>query len=261
MANVVHVESAYAANRVDLYVCHGGFVPEPIPSVLDNLKRAKVIVSVAQWIADQYFPQYAHKTVVIPNGIRLDDWAKVPASGLEPGYVLYAKEWVYGMNDFMVMAHRMPQQRFVTTVWPTEAGPAPSNVQVIGLQSRMAIRSILKDAACLMLPGTEVCPTMLLEAWACKTPVLAKFESGCDTGSAEIMLNNDTPGIVGGVGYYTAEIGTVEYVLEHSQELGEQGRVVVEEKYQWPKLFDQYVRLYEAIEYDEVGSYLASARS
>jgi glycosyltransferase involved in cell wall biosynthesis len=185
-ADVLHIESSYSiplnGRRSRLYVCHGGFVPEPIPAVLENLKHSRAIVSVAQWVADKYFPQYKHKTVVIPNGVDLDEWKDLPPSGIEPGYILYAKEWPYFMEDFIRLAELMPKQRFVSTVWP-KGMKQLANVEVIGNQDRIVIRSVLNDAAVLMLTGSEVCPTMLLEAWACKTPVIAKMIDG----SAELL--------------------------------------------------------------------------
>ena len=43
-------------------VNHGGFLPSPIPVVIENLRQADVIVSVAQWVADEYFPNLSQKT-------------------------------------------------------------------------------------------------------------------------------------------------------------------------------------------------------
>lgn len=256
-ADVVHVESSWSSKRrPDIYTCHGGFVDangvyNPIPAVLDNLKRARIIVSVARWIVTEFFPQYAHKTVVIPNGIRLEDWANVPASGIEPGYVLYAKEWVYHIDDFIRLAELLPRQRFVSTVWP-EGMKQLSNVEVIGLQSREVIRSVLKDAAALMLPGPEVCPTMLLEAWAARTPVIAVAGSG----SEEIIGD--------GAGGLLYDEGEVEYVasrlpdlLSARSEMGDAGYARVEANYQWPRLFERYVQAYKAVWYSEVDDCLA----
>jgi hypothetical protein len=109
-ADVIHVESSYQAPKPpDVYVCHGGFIPNPIATVTRNLASAKVIVSVADWIAMQFFPQFLYKTVTIPNGVSLGEWQDLPPSGLEPGYVLYGKEWSYYPGDVVEAAMRLPE--------------------------------------------------------------------------------------------------------------------------------------------------------
>lgn len=271
-ADVVHVESSYKAQhrKPDVYVCHGGFEPPPtIQAVADNLKQATVIVSVARWLVDKYFPQYWHKTVIIPNGVNLKEWKDVPASGIQPGYILYAKEWCYHIDDFIRLAELMPNQRFVSTVWP-DGIKQLENVEVIGLQSREVIRSVIKDAAALMLTGPEVCPTMLLEAWASKTPVVAKVGGGnSEIMQGQSMYLTQRPGdtrydIAGGYLYNTLD-ELIEYIsllrdAHVRQELGVGGHKRVVEKYQWCNLFEEYVRLYAAIEYDELEAYFAQAR-
>lgn len=266
-ADVVHVESSYTSQRrPDLYVVHGGFLPIPIPTVLHNLKQARVIVSVAKWIADQFFPQYAHKTIVIPNGINLREWENLPPSGLEPGYVLYAKEWPYYIEDFVWLTAAIPELRFVTTVWP-EALQVPSNVKVIGLQSRQQIRSVLNDAACLLLTGPEVCPTMLLEAWACKKPVLASVAGG----AKELMVGDNGLYIYSLSWLLYNDKAEMEYmlrklVIEQSATwdcatIGQAGYEQVVAKYQWKDLFKTYEMLYEAAAFNELETVIGAART
>jgi glycosyltransferase involved in cell wall biosynthesis len=140
-----------------------------------------------------------------------------------------------------------------------------ANVEVIGNQDRIVIRSVLNDAAALMLTGSEVCPTMLLEAWACKTPVIAKMTDG----SAELLrtyipmddFGGMAKGIQGGAGYHTKldddmSVGFIEHVLSKAEELGEQGYEQVVAHYQWKDLFERYVRLYEAVKFDEVAQFI-----
>lgn len=241
-ADIVHVESAYKANgRPSCYTCHGGFLSsdgryDPLQVVLANLRDAKVIVSVAQWIVDNYFQQYAHKTLVIPNGVNLADWENVPASGLEPGYVLYAKEIEYYIKDFVWAVLACPTLRFVTTVWPKNL-KTPDNLTVIGLQSHDAMRSYVKDAGCLLLTGPEVCPTMLLEAWACKVPVVANYAGG----AKELMYR------AGGLLYDgTEDLATQLWNCKRNGlAMGVAGRELVEQKYQWKDQFEKYVWVYE----------------
>ena len=76
-ADILHVESAYSIPDIDklsLYVCHGGFAPVPLSVVLSNLQKATKVVSVSKWIVDEYFPHFESKTIVIPNGVNLEDF-------------------------------------------------------------------------------------------------------------------------------------------------------------------------------------------
>ena len=245
-ADIQHVESSYVSstNETDVYVCHGGFVPTPLPAVEKNLKEAKIIITVARWIAHRYFPELRYKTVHIPNGVDLEEWKDVKPSGLEPGYVLYAKEWNYFFEAFMVATRVLPNTQFVTTVWPQDVF-LPRNVTVIGLQLRERIRSYIKDAGCLLLTGPEVCPTMLLEAWAAGTPIVSVY-SGTPAGSEELMQADSF--VVGGRSCSISALeGTIRDVLDSSEELGLQGRDIVAKNYYWEHLFDQYVDVYEAV--------------
>lgn len=262
-ADVIHVESAYAAPKgfnPDVYVCHGGFLPKPIPVVLSNLSQAKIIVSVAKWIVPKFFPQHAHKTVHIPTGILLEEWEDLPPSGIEPGYVLFAKEVPRLMDDFIRLAELMPKQKFVSLVWPDGMSQL-ANVEVIGLQGRESIRSVIKDAGVLMMTGDEVCPIMLREAWACGTPIIARD----GTGAEEIMLRGHS--VHGGI-LYGDGLASSAHEIEHLKfwvrELVYNGRTyaayghdLIVAEYQWGDLFAQYVEVYEAIDQDRVEEFLA----
>lgn len=249
----LHVESAFTSPAApDVYVCHGGFEPKPIPAVVNNLNEATMIISVAEWIVQRYFSGFSFKTIVIPNGVDLADWDNIPSSGLEPGYVLYAKEWEYFTSPLVAAAQALPDVRFVTTVWPIQSA-IPKNVTIIGPQSFERMQSYVKDAGCLLITGPEVCPTMLLEAWAAKTPVAAWYVDGWgSTGSAELMTGAQPPleaFVRGGRLFDKSNLAkTIVDVLVGSVELGLEGRATVEEYYQWKDLFEGYVEVYKSVE-------------
>jgi len=252
--DIMHVESAYTSPwPPNVYVCHGGFVPDPIHSVVRNLGMTQVIVSVARWLMYSYFPNLTYKTIVIPNGVNLDEWNDISPSGLEPGYILYAKEWAYHINDFVSLAWSMPQERVVSTVKP-KGMSVPGNLEVIGLQDRDAMRSVLNDAKCLVFTGKEVCPTMLLEAWACGVPVMGRYGGGV----SELMFDHKRGALVGGCLYQSLEeCAKLIHSLDR-EAVGAAGREWVEHHYQWRHLVDRYVELYEAIMQDEVTDYVAA---
>lgn len=249
IAHTQHVEATYSPvlyNVPLVYMCHGGFIPRVYPTVTRNLRAATIIISVAQWLADKYFPEYAHKTVVIPNGIDLSEFDNLPQSGMEPGYVLYAKEWLYEYDDFMNLANLLPMQRFVTTVWPSNFRQPP-NVTVIGVQSREVIKSYIKNAGLLMLTGSEVCPTMLLEAWAAKTPVLAKNKDG----NREVMqpFIPESNEVIGGMLYNTIgeAVAYTQYIMDDREALGNDGHQRVVDRYRWEDLIERYEAVYQSM--------------
>lgn len=249
MADVQLVEATYAPIPTELpmvYVNHGGFIPTPSPQVMRNLRRADFIISVADWVSQRFYPQYAYKTATIPNGLDLDEFKNLPPSGLEPGYILYGKEWAYFFGDFIQMVNALPSQHFVTVYWPY-GETLPKNVTYIGRQQPAKMKAIIRDAGMLLLTGSEVCPIMLLEAWACRTPVLAR---GMD-GSLELMqpFRPDCDTIIGGVLYVNVRmaINSVAYILNERTMLGNQGRLRVEEMYQWKNLISRYKTVCESV--------------
>lgn len=250
IAHIQHVEATYAAvipNIPMIFTCHGGFLPAPVPAVIRNIQQADFITCVAQWVVDKFIPEeHWHKIAIIPNGADLAEFDDLPPSGLEPGYVLYGKDWQYYFEDFIQLTARLPQQRFVTVFWPT--GQAiPSNVTYIGSQPRERMKSVIKDAGLLLLTGSEVNPIMLLEAWAAGTPVLAKNIDG----SKEVMqpFLPDSSDIIGGMLYNSVREAAafINYVLSDRDHLGLQGYNRVVEYYRWEDLIEKYEQVYETI--------------
>ncbi len=247
-ADVIHVQSAYCppdGRAPDMFTCHGGFLPEPgIPQVQRNLRASRCIISVAGWLAEAFFSFYIDKTVVIPNGIDLDEWDGLGPSGLEPGYVLWGKEWHRpDWTWFYRLAQARPDLRFVSTVEGRGEAPLP-NLHIIGPQPREKMRRVMNDCAVYVSTGSEVCPTMVLEAWACGKPVLAWNGHG----NRELLKTNN--GAVRGGALYADLEGMVtglKFCLEGAKDYGEQGRALVEERYQWPDLARRTLEVYERL--------------
>jgi glycosyltransferase involved in cell wall biosynthesis len=261
-ADVLHVESAYSIPETSLekpivYVCHGGFVPDPLLVVEKNLERASVVVSVADWIVKEFFsPDVARKTTIIPNGVNLAEFDNLVCGAIDgipdlrdKVYVLYGKEGSYFMDDFYYLMDYCGQRNtdvsFVSLINNSQVMPHWKFV-VAGLQPKMNMNCIIKSASVLMMTGSEVCPTMLLEAWACKVPVLARNIHG----NAELMTRNGcSPMPIGGILYDGVETLPyhLERLLEIGHELGETGRCEVETSYQWRDIIDRYFAVYERL--------------
>jgi glycosyltransferase involved in cell wall biosynthesis len=241
-SDLIHVQTAYRSpnGRVDVFTCHGGFMPPPaIPQVLTNLRHAQTIISVAAWIVDAYFPEYKDKTVVIPNGVDLSEWENLPPSGIEPGYILWGKgfyreDWRW----FVALAQARPDLRFVSTL--SDGADLPSNMTVIGVQPQDKMRSLMNDCAVYVSTGSEVCPTMVLEAWAAGKPVLAWDGDG----NRELLRYSE-----GGFLYEDLEemCGGLDGLMIYGEAYGEVARKYVERHYQWSDLAQRTLEVYDRL--------------
>lgn len=244
-ADILHVESSWPIPKTKtkkrcVYTCHGGFTPSIIPTVWWNLDKADAIISVAKWMADEFFlPQYFKKTVIIPNGVEIPS-DNIPHFPFGEGYILYAKEWKWHFEDFEWLVDNKRDTYFLSTIW--EKKDLPDNLDFIGLQTQGRMQSILKNAGALILTGSEVCPTMLLEAWSHKVPVIAKRIDG----SKELMLKENA--IVGGSLYNGRDelVPAVDFVLKNRERLGQQGYEEVQ-KYLWKDLVLRYLEVYQSL--------------
>jgi glycosyltransferase involved in cell wall biosynthesis len=243
-ADVVHVQSAYPSRRVDVYTCHGGFLPEPITIVLRNLKEAKAIISVARWIVDRFFPEHLSKTTIIPNGVDLSEWNTLPHNtlGLEPGYVLtkgYNARREHWLGVFNA-ARSLPNVQFVSLGAPQEVGVRPlPNLIVWSTLSSDEMKGLINDCGCYVSCSSEVNPVLVLEAWAARKPVVALDMHG----------NQETIDASCGVLYRTQEglVEALHMARAGAKVLGERGRARVEEKHDWRKLAEQTVVVYREV--------------
>lgn len=251
-ADLIHVQTAYRSlSSTDVFTCHGGFMPPPaIPQVLSNLRQARVIISVAAWIVDAYFQEYKDKTVVIPNGVDLAEWENLPPSGIEPGFILWGKgfyreDWRW----FVALAQQRPDLRFVSTL--SDGADLPLNMTVVGVQPQAKMRSLMNDCAAYVSTGSEVCPTMVLEAWAAGKPVLAWDGDG----NRELMERTEFEFKgsgrinIGGSLYddFEGMISGLDSCLENGEAYGETARHAVERRYQWSDLAQRTLEVYEGL--------------
>ncbi len=248
--DLVHVQTAWKPpenNRIDVWTCHGGFVP-PIAQVRFNLRACRTIISVAKWVADVYFPEENHKTIIIPNGIDLTNWEELPSSKLRPGF------WLWGQHQlrddwwhFYELAKYFPSIRFVSTLSHPDAQPL-QNLKVIGIQPREAFRSIINDCNVYVSTGSEVCPTMVLEAWACNKPVLAWNAHG-NKELVEERSNGVVTRLRGGYLYgdMTEMFAAAWQLLQGAGSVDYGGRQIVEEHFQWKDVAQRIVEVYESL--------------
>lgn len=237
-ADLIHLQTSYTWDgRIDIWTCHGGFVP-PIPAVMDNMHKAHSIISVAAWLIERHFPkEYWPKTAVIPNGIDLSEWESLLPSGIEPGFVLWGKgfyrpDWL----DFYKLAQEFAEHHFVSTIVPPKVDILP-NLEQIGLFERQKMHRVINDCTVYVSTGSEVCPTTILEAWACSKPVLAWDGDG----NKELLKNG------GGILYsdVNSMIAGLQECIENAAEFGAQGRRLVKQRYNWQELGQRTLEVYQ----------------
>lgn len=242
-ADIVQTASSWVRGqglKPDVYVCHGGFVP-PIRSVITNLRDARVIVSVAQWIVNKYFENaWIKKTVVINNGVWLEEFIEPDYPKVIPsGYVLFPKSFYYGLEAFIEIAKENPDLNFVAPLH--NPGVSLPNIRWVGESSRKVFIRLLWGAAVVLYTAPEVNPIATLEAWATGTPVVAPNDG---TGVSE--LSNE--GRVGAVLYDQRNVRRVlDYAIENAEEIALPGRDKVLNEHDWSIIFEQYVEIYNEL--------------
>jgi len=249
---ILHVESSFrphSKRRPDVYVCHGGFEPEPIPDVLRNMDEAKIVISVARWMVPTYMESVASKTVVIPNGVDLSEYSPnlMRSTGMRPGYVLYPKTWSYHIEELFDIARLMPKTKFLTIAGVDMHANVPRNVKSVGMQDKRNFKNLIRDASCVILTGPEVCPTIMLEAWAIGTPIV--FHN-YDRGAWELATWGHSHPICIGALPYTSTQRAVKAIEACSEGRGcfrLAGQQKVADFFQWSVLFRRYELAYEAI--------------
>jgi glycosyltransferase involved in cell wall biosynthesis len=215
----------------------------PIPSVIENLHKARHIISVAKWIIDEFFPEHAAKTTVIPNGVCLADWDAVPEgeSGIEPGYILVKgyHGWLEHLGIVVHATEALPGQRFVVIEKQTPLIAWPDNVIVIPIpipEPRM--QRIIKDCAAFISPSSEVNPVMAMEAMACRKPVFGLDFHGNREVIPPQLRYHDADGLIWLVRNTFALQETAAY-------WGHFGRDRVEALYNWERLANDILAVYE----------------
>lgn len=219
------------------------------------LERAELIIATTGSYAETstVLEKYLHKVEVVPNAVDVSLFQ--PVEEKEP-YIIYVGRLVEykglgmlieAMKDvqvnedleLVVVGDGEDRKRFEAM-----AGKLRIKARFTGRAGLEELRNLISHAEILVLPSftrLEAFGIVLLEAMACKTPVLAYDTPGV----SEVAKNG------GFVFSSTSEL--VQLILElHANEklrrvLGEKGRKAVEEKYSWDVVMDRIEALYGEI--------------
>ncbi len=245
-ADIVHTQAITLPSPgsvAHVYTNHGVYpVGPPLPpaeakqqeAIWENLCRADRVISVAHWPTKRYRERLGVDPAVIPNGVDVDPWDRVPrgASGIAPGYLLWAKPTINPICDprpAQRLAERMPSERFVFTL---AQAPFSANMTVTGALPFERMQRVLADCAVLVATTLEVFSVQTLEAMALGKPVLSLRHNG-DGGNNEAVVHKVT-------GYLAEDeadlVKGAAYCLKYADRLGTAGRQRVEEFYGWPQI-------------------------
>jgi len=237
-----------------------GFVASSIEKLNEKLVRpvlekAELIIATTESYAEtsEVLKEYLYKVEIVPNAVDVSLFQ--PVEEKEP-YVIYVGRLVeYKGLGMLIEAMREVQVHEDIQLVVVGDGEDRKRFEMMaskhGLNARFTgrvglekLRNLISRAEILVLPSftrLEAFGIVLLEAMACKTPVLA-FDT---PGVSEVAKHG------GYVFSTTSELA--QLILElHADEglrrsLGEKGRKAVEEKYSWDVVVDRIEALYGEI--------------
>lgn len=207
--------------------------------IADVFCKADAITAPSEWVANSIRRGTNLRCDVIGHGVNLDEWP-VPKLGQIGNYVLWDKTRVDPVCDpkaVSVLAQGMPNVKFVTSL-----GDEAQNVQVIGVHKYEDHKQYVQNAMLYLATSRETFGIGTLEAMASGVPVVG-WNWG---GQSEFIVNRET-GWLSPVGDYDDLKRGIEYCIEHRRELSYNARQLVESRFRWKDIIQQYVDLYELI--------------
>lgn len=222
------------------------------------LEEAAAIVATTKSYAETspFLESHMHKVKIVPNAVNVSLYPPVPAEG-KADYVLYAGRML-GYKGVIDLLYAMKEvQKSAPELELVLVGEGYDRQRLEEAARRLAVRAkftgrlersmfidTISRAEVLVLPTSsrlEAFGIVLLEAMACKTPVLAF----------------DTPGVneVAGWGgsVFSSREELAGLILDtHENEplralLGERGRRAVEERYSWPAALERMEAVYRDV--------------
>jgi len=246
-ADLVHTHATERAPAVDVFTCHGIYPILPnMPrwqrdanrAVLDNIKLARRVIAVSEWTAEQWRRLTGVNPIIIPNGIDLAEWQNVERGvwramlriPLETPIVLWGKTSISDVLDptpAIEIALRRPDVAVVAPFSRAAIPHAPANMHLIGPQPYDQMQRLIADCDVYLATVCENHSIQLLEAMALAKPIL-----GYDHGGTRETLAGSVAGMLVQPGDLAALVDGLDQVCDNTP-MGEAGRALVTERYQW----------------------------
>jgi teichuronic acid biosynthesis glycosyltransferase TuaC len=150
-----------------------------------------------------------------------------------------------GINEIIHVARICPDSQFVF-IGPGETPNHPENCHFLGIKSPECVKDWLNAADCLLLPSyTEGFPTVIMEAFACNTPVIATAVGGCPE-----MVEPGKTGLLLPVRDIPALHDAIVWMGNHTDErirMGERARSVAVEQFDHIRMTQKLMAIHKKL--------------
>ena len=154
--------------------------------MLQYCKQADIVISVSRWLQQQLKEQGIN-SVQISNGVDIEECEKANASLFREKYNIREDFFLFVGNTsrlkradlFLELAKKMPDKLFVMCGVGTSDISAPQNVIALGhLLHKDVLNAMAACKVCIIPSSKESFSIVLVEAMACKRPVVATNSTG-----------------------------------------------------------------------------------
>ena len=221
------------------------------------LKNSHAVIAVSEACKEEILQvniNIENKLQVIPNGVFI------------PGHINSEKKdtilfvgRLSKVKGISILLHAMKYVNKNIQLEIVGSGPEKSNitsmikrlnlkgrVQLLGTQSRPIVNQIMSKSQVLVLPSYhESQGIVILEANANGLPVVASDNSGISQ-----MINHKKNGLLFKTGQVNELAKAINHLLDkpkYAHHLGENGRQMMKDKYDWSKVSGSIIELYKAV--------------
>jgi teichuronic acid biosynthesis glycosyltransferase TuaC len=221
------------------------------------IRHADYIITSSEEIRTRLISIGAHpeKSAAVHNGVDTEFFHPVAEQPLRKGFGLPEELTVFlfigrlhpwkGLAEMISVAERCPTFRFVF-IGPGTVPAHPHNCIFLGQKKPDEVRNWLNASDCLLLPSyTEGFPTVIMEAFACKKPVIATHVGGCPE-----LVESGKTGILVPVRDVKALHEAVLWMGAHRDErrkMGEAARTIVVERFDHIKMIRKLIDVHESL--------------
>lgn len=200
--------------------------------VIDSINSALSVTTPSDWVAATLRREFKIDPYIIQHGVDFDSWQH--SHKYNRNQVFWGKNRIYedvcDPTPLAIIANRMPDLNFVTTLSPENS---PPNVKAVGLLDEYGIREAVQKSAIVLSTIRETWGILYMESMAAGTPVVTT-----NVGHVPVM----SPHGVAGYTYMDGSVDDMErgirWAIENRSVLSENSRHIARQ-YSWDKAMTQ----------------------